>query len=327
MPESPVNSPAEPLAFLKDAAFWAEVLATGGLGALLFWALGARDLGQVAWIIGGLHVYHRYVLQHYFKTSMQPLLDQSRLATEGLNRVAGIIDLTHSTDVGYVKATIDKYFQITEPEFQKQKARILREVSSRFDRLLLEKRSETMLTAEYYDWLLPRISTTQSGDMIWAVSRMMDCEWDDSPEEMTFLAENLAAAARGVTVRRIFLCEAGVWRQAMNDVPPVRAQLECGGNLEVYFGDIATIRRRDSGILPAIGDGLIAFNSEVVLVDEHSEDGSARGFLVVDADEVAARHARFEGLRRMCALQPRLSASPPKGADQVAHSEPDAGGE
>lgn len=286
---------------LKDKVFWAEVVSVAGLGALLFFALKLTDIGQVTWIVGALLVYHRYVLVAGTRVSIAPLRRDIEQLERKTDSLAAHVDLNiSSTESTRLREAVDTYFRIVEPELEWHKNEAVQDLRSNLQTMSQQKRSRTMYRAEYYDWLLPRIEATQPNSQIWAVSRMMNCEWDDSPEEESFLKANLDAASRGVQVTRIFLCELGVWNDAKEQLAPVQEQLR--HSIKVYFGDVSSIRNRDAGILPAIGDGLIAFDKRVLLIDEHSEDGSARGYISVNQNEIDRMWQAFCNLRTLCQL-------------------------
>ncbi|MFI8771880.1 hypothetical protein ACIGKQ_06935 [Gordonia sp. NPDC062954] len=294
---------------LKDVEFWAELIPAAGLGALLFWVFDLEDLGQITWIVGALLIYHRYVLRSHFRAAISPIEASLERNQESVARIGELIDISDSCNDAMLRAVVDKYVHITESELAWQKNESLIKLERELDSLLRDKRSRTMLTSEYYRWLLPRIASTSAGSNIWAVSRMMDCEWDNSPEESDFLKLNLEAAKRGVQVERIFLCERDIWERARSTLEPVRRQLSCGGNLQIYFGDVNAIQKRDAEILKLVGDGLIAFDNDVILIDDHSEDGTARGHVVMAPQLIAASKQTFESLKVMCAPQRPLSES------------------
>ena len=73
--------------------------------------------------------------------------------------------------------------------------------------------------------------------------------------------------------------------------------------MEVYYGDVEAIEKRDAEILNVVGDGLIAFDRDVILIDEHSEDGTARGHVVLASGTIAKKRLAFERIRNMCTRQ------------------------
>lgn len=296
-----IDDAEQNVSILKDKVFWAEVVSIAGLGALLFFALDLKDIGQIAWIVGALLVYHRYVLISGTRASIAPLQTKILELESKTEALSAHVDLSlSSAEVAPLREAVDTYFRITEPELEWHKNEAMQDLRANLQTMSQQKRSRTMYRSEYYEWLLPRIEATAPGSQIWAVSRMMSMEWDDSPEEDRFLRTNLEAARRGVHVTRLFICEMDIWTQAKATLKPVQDQLQCEGSMFVYFGELSAIRKRDAGILPAVGDGLIAFDKRVLLVDEHSEDGSARGYISVNPNDINRMWQNFVNLKTLC---------------------------
>ncbi|HBX80053.1 MAG TPA: hypothetical protein DEG88_06340 [Propionibacteriaceae bacterium] len=273
---------------------------TAGVGAILFFLLNLRDLGQLAWMIGGLLLYHRAVTDGLFRRDINPLQQTVQDGVQADEAIAEYLNLsTSASETVRLRSAIESYYRIGEPEFRWHKLRSLNEFIRALDTMVLHKHSPTMLTSEYYAWLLPRIEAALPGNRIWAVSRFMDCEWDDSPEEQQFLQANLAAASRGVDVCRLFITTKESWNAAVAASRPIRSQVE-HPQLASFFGDIEAIRKRDAGILSLIGDGLIGFDDDVVLQDEHSDDGHARGFISIKQSEVEDLSRAFNSLKNLC---------------------------
>lgn len=308
----------------KDVTFWAELTSTGGLGALMFWALDLEDLGQIVWIVGSILIAHRYLIDVRLRQERKVVSEKveglethiDELVSEivNLRKFLGVrseIELAdQDSALNDMQAAVHTFFTVTEPELQWLRNEQLEEFQKSLWLLNHDKRSRILHRAEYYAWLLPEIEAAPVGSAIWAVSRMMDCEWDNSPEEVEFLRLNLEAASRGVHVTRLFLCEADVWQEAIDTLPPVREQLAHDGRLDVYFGDLASIHRRDSTILSAIGSGLFAFDRRVVLVDQHSTDGTARGYVSANPQEIRNLRNNFDRLKNLCTKQKAAMASP-----------------
>lgn len=293
------SSSQNPPALITDWSFRAEIVTTFGVGALLFWVFGLKDIAQITWIVGGLLLYHRAMIDSVWRRDIGPLEAGIQGFSKKEEGVASFINLhTSAAESARLQSAIDNYFRIVEQDFALHKDRALSEFNSALEQMVHQKTSPTMLTAEYYAWLLPRIRSARPGDEIWAVSRFMECEWDDSPEETSFLEENLAAASRGVRVTRLFITTRDVWKKSVAD-GPIRSQIQQDG-LTAYFGDESRIRQNDARILRLVGAGLIGFDNKVVLRDEHSDDGSARGYVLLKSGEVQELHNIFEQLRLMC---------------------------
>lgn len=278
-------------AFLKDPLAWIEIAATAIAGLASF-SFGNPALGAAAVYGGSLLIFHRYALAKSMDEMIEPI-------GNGISAIGDYVDLESAAmDSRELRQAVDTYFRIPDAVLGWHKRRAVTELQRSLQLMLVQGRSPTMLTAEYYSWLLPQIEKTKPGAHIWAVSRMMDCEWDSSPEEIGFLQLNIDAALRGVKVTRLFITSPEVWQEACK-TGPVADQINTAG-IEVYFGDESAIRRRDAKILDVIGDGLIAFDEQAMLIDEHSTDGTARGYVSVGPSEIQRQLECFNSLKNMC---------------------------
>ena len=236
--------------------------------------------------------------------ALKPVLDQLSGFDRQLHVIGQFVDLSlRVSDAVPLREAVDHFYHITEPELQWHRNEAVEGLDRSLEMLYQQKRSRTMFQAEYYGWLLPRISQAPAGSEIWAISMMMACEWDESPEEVKFLKANLDAAQRGVNVVRLFICTAGIWAQAKSSSKPIQRQIAAGDNLHVYFGDVNAIKQRDDAILSSLGEGLIAFDRRVLLIDEHSGDGKARGYISINPNQIARMRQHFDSLRNLCDRQ------------------------
>jgi hypothetical protein len=227
-----------------------------------------------------------------------------------LNQYAGlaeIVDINTGKRQDELRELIDLFFRITEPDFSLVRSKIVGEAKAELSMLANQKRSDSLVTGEYYNWLLPMIRSAPPGSHIWAVSMLLDCEFDDSPEERRWLQYHLEAIARGVIVNRIFVVPLAEIA-GLPSVPAIAEQVQAAGDQMIRFVAKERLQRLDPGLLHRLGDGLIAFDSRVVLVDEHSETGTARGWVSMSQEEIRRRRADFDSLT---ALSAPLSLQPP----------------
>ena len=154
-----------------------------------------------------------------------------------------------------------------------------------------------LATGDYYNWLLPILESAASGSHIWAISMMLDAEWDDSPAEQTFLRLNIEAAKRGVFVERIFVV-------SRSDIPKLSSNLAIKtqlDNADKFLRPLLVEREyletHDPQLLKQVGDGLIAFDARVALIDASSPQGSIRGYVTMNQAEISRLRRMYDNLR------------------------------
>lgn len=254
----------------------AELTATGALGA---GALAINpELGFITWAVGIL------LSVNQMRTDLK-----TEKNFESLNRLAETVDVSSGTNIDQLKLLIDAYGRIPEPEFQTVKEAVITQAREELLRLAMEKSSGELSTGAYYRWLLPMIDNAPMGSTIRALSLMLQCEWDESQAEISFIEANRRAAARGVTISRIFVMPRDLLREACEN-PAVRSHLkeEEPTNLRGYFVDLDWLKQHDEPLERKLGDGFIEFDQQqVALVDLHSVNGSIRGFVTKLPAELA----------------------------------------
>jgi hypothetical protein len=206
-----------------------------------------------------------------------------------LDRLAETVDVSANCGVDQLKLVIDAYERIPEPEFQAVKDTVLTRTREELLRLATEKSSGELSTAAYYRWLLPMIDEAPPDATIKALSLMLQCEWDESQAERSFIDANRRAAERGVSIGRIFVMPRSLLLEACQN-PAVRAHLkeEEPRHLMGYFVDVDWLKQHDAPLAAKLDDGFIAFDQRhVALIDLHSKDGSIRGFVTKLPAELA----------------------------------------
>lgn len=280
----------------KIAAPAAEALVTIGLGLVLL-NNDQNDLANMVWIVGGLLLVNQVVTTIQLSSESAPLRTTVHTELQPVRKLAEAMDLSRECSVEDLRSLHALYLSITEPDFYAVKQSAVDEAQTKLRRLANDKRSETIATGAYYNWLLPMIDGAPKGSTMWAVSLMMDCEWDDSPYEKRFLEANLRAAQRGVNVTRIFIVPGGQIDHLAASMP-VASQMDPDSGIEVLLVEHEWLDRREPGLLARAGDGIIAFDDRVVLVDEHSLDGTARGYVTANPVDIKAWRKVFEELRQ-----------------------------
>jgi hypothetical protein len=273
-------------AAIRSWIWWIEAGLALVLGLALF-LLNKKDLAQVTWVIGAFQSFGRLA---YAKTLASEL--------EPVRKLAEVVDLSASSEVDEIRNLVRLYTNITEPEFANVKELVVQDAIKRLRKLAYEKTSDDLASGEYYAWLLPKIDALGRGDEIWAVSMMLDSEWDDSVSEQRFLDANINAARRGVTVNRIFVVpEAIIPELAANK--GIRAHLARvrGVGLNGFIVRREFLQQRDPRLLQQLGEGLIAFGARVAVIDATSPEGLIRGRVTMNSTEIAVLRRMFDALR------------------------------
>jgi hypothetical protein len=125
---------------------------------------------------------------------------------------------------------------------------------------------------------------------------MMTCEWDDSAPEQRFVEANLAVATRA-KIDRIFVMPLDQV-VAARDNPTIRPHFsdEQPENLRGFFVDADRLHHADRRLAERLGDGFIAFDDRVALIDLHSTDGSARGKVTMRSGDLRRIDRTFSEL-------------------------------
>jgi len=235
-----------------------------------------------------------------------PLLSISRIAFEkyvvnefeSLNKLTQHVDLIQSDISDSFKRIIQLYAQISEPDFREIKENIIHNAESKLSNLAHNKQSDELNTGEYFDWLFRFLANTRAKSKIWAISMNLNIEWNTSQEEDTFLELNLDATKRNVTVERIFVVsENSITEMIQNKY--VEKQLEVAktnNNLIPLFVTKEHLEKVDNKLLKSLGEGIIAVDNQVVLVDIASDDGF-RGIVTMNPTKIRDWQTRFNQLR------------------------------
>jgi hypothetical protein len=252
---------------------------------LIFLAVGKRELAELTWVIGVALSFTRYAFSKKLEEEMLPL-----------HKLTSVMDLQRQMSVSQFQEMIRIYLEITEPEFRRVKDTIITEAIERLSELAQQKTSDQLATGDYYNWLLPIIQSTLHGSSMWAVSMMLSIEWDDSPAEQSFLRLNLDAAQRGVFVERIFVVPQSVIPN-LYSIKAIREQLDNAGDyLKPLVVEREFLEAHDPQLLKQLGDGLIAFDSRVALIDTLTPEG-IRGYVTMNPGRITRLRRMFENLR------------------------------
>ncbi len=285
-------------------------LAVGVVGTLVaYFPLANQGLAEIFGVVTLLLAANKISIQVHIEDRLEPV-----------TKMAEVLDLTQALTVSDIHDLSKVYISITEEEFRRVKENVLSEAIQKLKKLAQQKKSDALSTAEYYAWLLPILSQVRKGEEVHAISVMHDAEWDDSPAETRFFEENLAAAARGALIERIFVMPRSKITEAMK-LAPVGSHLRgATPGLRGHFVDLDYLKRQDSRLLADIGHGFIEIGGRVALVDQFGATGEVRGEVSMDKTEIRELTRIFEKLqlysRELTAdlsqqVSPVLIAGPP----------------
>lgn len=247
--------------------------------------LDMKELANVSFLLGPALSAQRKLITQRLKAEVEPV-----------HKLAEVMDLTPTMRPTQFSELLNAYLQITEDEFKGLKDQTVQHTLRSLDRLGRSKQSEPLTMGAYYAWLLPMLQGVREGTRVWAVSTMMDSEWDDSPQEEEFLRLNLEIPGKGAQLERIFI----IPDEILEDLPSnrgVAAHLEnLGPQLKAWIVSRDKLEANDPELLRDVRDGWIAFDNRVVLIDETTSAG-ARGFVSMAEAELGRLARMFEQLR------------------------------
>ncbi len=244
-----------------------------------------RALAELTWILGPALSISRLALEKSIESDFEPLNDITRQ-----------LDLINQDDCDIITRVIKLYSQISEPDFSEIKNNIIRDAESKLSKLAYDKKSDILKSGEYFDWLFRFLSNAKSGSNIWAISMNLSIEWNKSQEEDTFLALNLQAAKKGVKVERVFVINENDLDEIKNN-EYIKKQILCKSkNLVPLYVTKEHLEKVDKSLLKELGDGIIAIDNQVVLIDVASDEGT-RGIVTMNLTEIQKWRERFQQLR------------------------------
>jgi hypothetical protein len=238
----------------------------------------------IALAIGLILSFSRLAFTQTLKRKLSPL-----------SRLCRLVDINRQVQYPRFLEIVNVYSQILEPEFQRVKDAVVEDAAEHLRQLAQQKRSRELGTGEYYLWLSSMLEK-QVGGEVWAVSLLNPLEWVDSAAEKKFLQLNKDAVARGVKLTRVFIVDkdkvadlksnSGIaWHFSTPGVQP-------------YIAIREEIVKTDPKLLSELGDGFIAFDYRVAMIDVFSTDGTARGYVTTNSLDIQTLHGRFDELTK-----------------------------
>ena len=262
-----------------------EVIISLFFGLVFNFILKNKTLAELTWVLGpALSISRRSLEQH--------MEDKFAL----LIKLTEYVDFIESDIDASFKRIVQLYAQVVEPDFQRIKDSIIKDTEVQLSKLAHNKCSGELNTGEYFDWLFRFLQNTRAGEKIWAISMNLEIEWNESQEEEKFLQLNLAAAARNVTVERIFVVPQDLLQDFVTNTYIKRQLEDQSGNLIPLFVTKEHLEKVDKRLLKELGEGIIAVDKHVVLIDIASDEGF-RGIVTMNPTEIENWHTRFRQLR------------------------------
>jgi hypothetical protein len=261
------------------------------------------ETAAAAALAGILYLLDRSISSSLLAFAIGIILSLSRrgfaiVLKEGLRPVeqlCEVVDLDRQVPLPRFHEMLRLYMQIIEPDFALLKSGIVEDAAAQLERLAGQKQSQELATGEYYRWLYEMLNNEPKGGEIWAVSTMNPLEWNESEPERKFVEYNKEAAARGVSISRVFIVD----QERCGDLetnPSTAWHFQEAGPIHPYIVVRERLQATDSGLLREIGDGFIAFDQRVAMIDVFTTDGSARGFVTMNPQKLRKLRLNFERL-------------------------------
>ncbi|MBY8856636.1 hypothetical protein K7711_09135 [Nocardia sp. CA2R105] len=269
-------------------------LVTEGANYLFFeHSRAGTQLALTVAILGLLLTILRRSIQSFIESSLTPV-----------RKMSEIIDLQTNANVQEIQALMQIYISITEEEFRFVNEQIISDAEQQLRRLAVEKRSSTLQSSDYYDWIFKQFDNLKEGDWVRAASLSSEIEWNDSQLERNFLAKNIEAGARGVKIDRIFVIDPATLPK-FTQLYPIQQHL-AGRNPGVngYIVNRTTLEKEDPALLRDIREGILDFNGRVGLEDIFSSGGGTRGEVTMHEPDLLRMRRVFDRLMYMAAPMP-----------------------
>lgn len=261
---------------------FAEAAASAVLGVIIIFIDPESPSGFVTFAIG--------VVLSLSRLAFTQLLDK-KLAP--VRRMCALIDINRRSPNSSFLHMINLYTQVLEPEFQRIKDAAIDDTIDHLRELSINRRSKELGTGAYYSWLFSMLEKQAEGE-IWAISTLNPLEWTESATEMKFVQFNKDAAARGTSLTRVFVIERHL-AESLASHPSIDWHFKTQ-NVTAYIVIRDEVLATDPQLLSSIGDGFIAFDTRVAMIDVFADPGSARGYVTTNPQDIQTLRRRFNEL-------------------------------
>lgn len=258
------------------------------------WVLGVGvALGSL------LLALQRVAIERRVLEETQNVREELNRETKPIRALSQYVDLTQVANYEPLSDLASRYASITEIEFAPVKKQLVEEAIDKLRRLASDKRSPTLRTGDYYNWLFTQFGQLKPKDYVHAVSLSSDEEWNDSALERNFLEANIDAGRRGVDVIRIFIIPDDRITNFVKLEPINHHTVESDTPLKGYRVRQEELQKYDPKLLKAINQGFIDFNGRVGLEDKFDQEGEVRGEVTMLPQDLKRMNDIFTKLMTM----------------------------
>lgn len=155
----------------------------------------------------------------------------------------------------------------------------------------------------FYELCHQILSSTHRGASIHALSLMLKCEWDGSPDEEDFWSDNQAAVRRCVRLERIFIVSRHEAHR-LKSIPQIKKHVDLEKQSDYilsYIIEKEVLQREHFQLLERAGNGFIMINSpqnRIALLDEIPESGQ-RAKPVINEQQLDELEMTFSKIKKL----------------------------
>ena len=154
-------------------------------------------------------------------------------------------------------------------------------------------RTKKLESGIYYRFLTYYFKKLNKESYIWCASIMLEDEWTEEHQEMTFRLSNLDAVNRGTKMERIFIFSKSKIPEFKNNKT---LNIFMKSNCVTLFVDYDEVNEKEPELLRIVGDGWDGINKETLLVDLPA-DQEQRGYISINKQEVERAYNCFQKLK------------------------------
>ncbi|MGA4604204.1 hypothetical protein [Pseudoalteromonas maricaloris] len=272
-----------------------EAVLAFGIGLYLYRNPELKALGEVVLVLGFLFIFNRVSTL----IQVEGIIEKKTEDLKVLGKLKEVLDFSSTCKIELIQEVYNLYISISDPRLNKTKDSMLREVIQKLQALSLNKRTPTLEQPDFYKWLYDEFDSLKKGDFVGAVSMDAELEWDESEEEIRYFEKNINAVARGAIVERVFVKERNKLPEAKSNKYIAAHALGNSYGLDGYFVDLDRFKKSAQTAFQDAGQGFILINRKMVIVDQFSDDGAARGYVSFDPIEIQKYIDTYEKLKSL----------------------------
>ena len=154
-------------------------------------------------------------------------------------------------------------------------------------------RTKNLEAGVYYRYLTYYLKNLNKESYMWCASIMLEDEWTEEHQEMTFRINNLDAVNRGAKMDRIFIFSKSKIKEFKGNKT---LNIFMQSNINTMFVDYDEVKIKEPELLKIVGDGWDGINKDTLLVDL-PEGEEQRGYISVNKKEVEQAYNCFQRLK------------------------------